>query len=87
MLFDNLLLPAMTEHLDFLLFRFSVRNMLKIKRAGDDLTESSKKNRRICTDGAETLDLLTSGLPALHLSIHVLLQLYWSTHNCVPSFF
>ncbi|KAM3258741.1 hypothetical protein ACQJBY_050499 [Aegilops geniculata] len=35
--------------------------MLKIKRAGDDLTESSKKNRRICTDGAETLDLLTSG--------------------------
>src|SRR4051812_5274593 len=53
--------------------------MSQIKRAGDDLTEnlteSSMKNRKICTDGAETPDLLISGLPALHFSVHVLLQL------------
>jgi len=39
--------------------------MLQSKRAGDALTEnlaeSSEKNRRICTGGAETLDLLISG--------------------------
>lgn len=35
--------------------------MLEIKRAGDDLAESSKKNRRICTGAGETLDLLISG--------------------------
>ena len=55
-------MPVMTEHFDFLLFRFSVTNMLQVKRAGDDLTESSKKNRRICSGGGETLDLLISGL-------------------------
>lgn len=60
----------MTEHLDFLLSALVLGNMLQSKRAGDALTEnlaeSSEKNRRICTGGAETLDLLISGLSALH---------------------
>ena len=50
--------------------------MLQTKRAADDdLTESSKKNGRVYTGGGETLDVLISGLRALHLSTDVLLQL------------
>jgi hypothetical protein len=64
--------------------------MLKMKRAGtltENLTKSSKKNKRICNGRQETLDLIIAGLSTVHFSIPVLLQLFWSTHNCVPSLF
>jgi hypothetical protein len=71
-------MPFMTENCDFLLFLFIVRNMLQIKRAADDVAESSKQSRRICTGGEETLDLLISGLlvPALHFFLYMF---YYST--------
>jgi hypothetical protein len=72
--------------MDFIVFCFSVGNMLQSKRAGnDDLTESSHKNRRIDNGGGETLDLIMPGLRTIHFSVHISLQLYWSTHNYVPS--